>query len=91
VTALETTRAKLVSVLRSLAKLAACPTRMKTTPAIDRGLRLALQVYQEFARSGSCLKLQVRVWPARRERLEAVGYTVQMFFLTSARDHPTSA
>ena len=83
VTALETTRAKLASVLRSLAKLAGLPDADEDhAPQLTEAYGLRLQVYQEFGAVRQLLESSKFEFGAdRRERLEAVSYTVQMFFL----------
>jgi multidrug resistance protein MdtO len=83
VTALETTRAKLASMLRSLAKLAGLPDADEDhAPQLTEAYGLRLQVYQEFAAVRQLLESsRFEFGPARREPLEAASYTVQMFFL----------
>ena len=83
VTSLETTRAKLASVLRSLAKLAGLPDADEDhAPRLTEAYGLRLRVYQEFGAVRQLLESsKFEFGVARRERLEAVSYTVQMFFL----------
>jgi len=83
VTALETTRAKLASVLRSLAKLARLPdTDEDHAPQLTEAYGLRLQVYQEYGAVRELLEsAKFEFGAPRRERLEAVSHTMQMFFL----------
>lgn len=83
VTALETTRAKLASVLRTLAKLADLPETDKDhAPQVTETYGLRLQVYQDF---GSVQQLhessKFEFDPACRNRLMVIDNTVQMLFL----------
>ena len=83
VTALETTRAKLASVLRTLAQLAGLPDTDKDhAPQLTEAYGLRLRVYQDF---GAVQELhessKFESGAARRERLMVIDNTVQMFFL----------
>jgi multidrug resistance protein MdtO len=83
VRALETTRAKLASVLRTLAKLAGLPDTDKDhAPQLTEAYGLRLQVYQDF---GSVQQLhessKFESDAARRDRLMVIDNTVQMLFL----------
>jgi multidrug resistance protein MdtO len=83
VRALETTRAKLASVLRTLAKLAGLPDTDKDhAPQWTEAYGLRLQVYQDF---GSVQQLhessKFEFDAVRRERLMETDNTVQMLFL----------
>ncbi len=83
VTALETTRAKLASVLRTLAKLAGLPdTDRDHVPQLTEAYGLRLQVYQDFGsveqlREGSKFEFDT----VRRERLIDIDNTAQRLFL----------
>ena len=83
VTAMETTRAKLASVLRSLVKLAGLPdTDRDHAPQLTEAYGLRLQVYQDF---GAVQQLHESAKfesdAVRRERLIVIDHTVQLFFL----------
>jgi multidrug resistance protein MdtO len=83
VRALETTRAKLASVLRTLAKLSGLPDTDKDhAPQLTEAYALRLQVYQDF---GSVQQLhessKFESDAARRDRLMVIDNTVQMLFL----------
>jgi len=83
VTALETTRAKLASVLRTLAQLAGLPDTDKDhAPQLTEAYALRLKVYQDF---GAVRELhessKFESDAVRRERLMVIDNTVQMFFL----------
>jgi len=83
VTALGNMRAKLASILRTLAKLASLPDTDK-----DHGLRLTeayalrLKVYQNFGAVSELLESsKFESGAERRERLEAISNTAQALFL----------
>ena len=83
VKALETTRAKLASVLRTLAKLAGLPDTDKDhVPQLTEAYGLRLRVYRDF---GAVQQLhessKFESDAARRERLLVIDNTLQMFFL----------
>jgi multidrug resistance protein MdtO len=83
VTALATTRAKLVSVLRTLAKLAGLPDADEDhAPQLTEAYGLRLQAYQDF---GAVRQLhessKFESDGVRRERLMVIDNTVQMLFL----------
>jgi multidrug resistance protein MdtO len=83
VRALETTRAKLASILRALAKLAGLPDTDKDhAPQLTEAYGLRLHVYQEFGTIRELLEsAKFEPGAPRRERLEAIGEAAQTLFL----------
>jgi multidrug resistance protein MdtO len=83
VKAADTVRAKLRSTLRALAKLARLPDADEDhAPRLTEAYGLRLQVSQEYGAVRELLRsAKFEFGAARRERLEAVSYAMQMFFL----------
>jgi multidrug resistance protein MdtO len=82
VTALGTMRAKLASVLRTLAKLAGLPDKNDHTPQLTEAYALRLQVYQDFGAVRELLESSKFESGADwRERLEAIRNATQTLFL----------
>ena len=83
VKALETTRAKLASVLQTLAKLAALPDEIKDpTPRLAEAYELRLQAYQQFRTVHELLE-SARFEPGAefRRKLEAINSAAQRLLL----------
>jgi multidrug resistance protein MdtO len=83
VTALETTRVKLVSVFRSLVKLAGLPDENKDpAPQLAEAYVVRQQVQQDLGTIRQLFESsRFESGAARRDRLEAVSNTAQMLFL----------
>jgi multidrug resistance protein MdtO len=82
VKALDTTRAKLASILRALAKLAGLPDGNNHAPQMGEAYALRLQMYQDL---GTLRQLfegsKFEPGAPQRERLEVMDNTAQMLFL----------
>src|SRR6202012_3257412 len=82
VKALDTTRAKLASVLRLLAKLAGLPDGNNHAPQMVEAYALRLQMYQDIGTLRQLFESsKFEPGAPQRERLEAMDNTAQMLFL----------
>ena len=83
VKALETTRAKLASALRTLAKLAGLPDEAKDpAPQLAEAYELRLQAYQDFGAVSQLLEgAKFEPGAALRRNLEEISTTAQTLFL----------
>ena len=82
VTALGTMRAKLASILRSLAQIAGLPDEEDHAPRLTEAYALRLQVYQNLSAVRELLESsKFESGAGQRGRLEAVGQTAQSLFL----------
>jgi multidrug resistance protein MdtO len=82
VTALSTLRARLASVLRTLAQLTGLPDEQNHAPRLTEAYALRLQVCQDLGAVRELLESsKFESGASRRERLEAVRDTAQTLFL----------
>ena len=82
VKALDTTRAKLASILRLLAKLTGLPDGNNHAPQMAEAYALRLQMYQDLGTLRQLFESsKFEPGAPQRERLEAMDNTAQMLFL----------
>jgi multidrug resistance protein MdtO len=82
VKALDTTRAKLASILRLLAKLAGLPDGNNHAPQMAEAYALRLQMYQDLGTLRQLFESsKFEPGASQRERLETMDNTAQMLFL----------